>query len=184
MTPIEPDYSIESVLASSKIADTLPIQELRRQRLFPEDGKTTSPKRISFRLSPRGPFVTLFGNGTATIRGCRSISQAHSLLEEVRRTVAAVTRVNDGRLRMAVQNIVALADLGRPLDLVKISETLASWDISYEPEQFPGLILHLGKGRSTVLVFSTGKIVLVGTRSEDQLGSTLKETISLLQASA
>jgi transcription initiation factor TFIID TATA-box-binding protein len=173
-------YTIKSVLASARISESLPIEELRAHGIFPEHDEMESLHRMSFRVGPRRRFVTLFGNGTATIRGCRSIPEAQALLEDVRRAVRQFAKVSEGGLRIVVQNIVALADLGTRVDLAKLSEGLAAWNVSYEPEQFPGLVLRLGDGKPTVLVFSSGKLVIVGTRSEDQLDSTLREARGLL----
>ena len=46
----------------------------------------------------------------------------------------------------------------------------------YEPEQFPGLVYKLPGTRATFLLFSNGKIVCTGTRSE----SKLHEAVDLL----
>jgi transcription initiation factor TFIID TATA-box-binding protein len=60
---------------------------------------------------------------------------------------------------------VATIDIKKKLDLIKIAEVLSN--SIYEPEQFPGLI-HKSAG-STCLIFASGKIVSVGTKSENQL---------------
>jgi len=180
---VELEYSIQSVLASAKIADGFRVEELRALGVFVEIRGGHGAQSLSFQMGPQRRFVTLFSNGTATIRGCRSISEAQSLLEDVRRVLRRFAKVKKGKLRTAVQNIVALADVGTQLDLVKLSQSLASWDILYEPEQFPGLVLRPGEGKATLLVFSSGKLVIVGTRSEDELAAVLRETRPFLEAS-
>ncbi|KAF5037665.1 Transcription factor TFIID [anaerobic digester metagenome] len=64
-----------------------------------------------------------------------------------------------------VRNMVLLEDLGRPIDLERLC--IAARDrAEYEPEQFPGLVYTLPKGKA--LVFATGKIVITGVTSWEE----------------
>ncbi len=60
-------------------------------------------------------------------------------------------------------NVVATGDFGASLDLIRLVGEFP--DASYEPEAFPGMILR-NADRSAVLLFSSGKFVLSGFRSE------------------
>src|SRR6266480_1077819 len=64
-------YTIHSVLASAKVAYSLPISDLRASGVFTEVGELRSPHRINFHAGPRQRHVALFRNGTASVRGCR-----------------------------------------------------------------------------------------------------------------
>ena len=44
----------------------------------------------------------------------------------------------------------------------------------YEPEQFPGLVYKLPGTKATFLLFSNGKIVCTGTKSESDLKSAVQ----------
>ncbi len=61
-----------------------------------------------------------------------------------------------------IQNIVATANLGCPLDLAKISQGLPS--VSYNPNRFGAVVYRHRRPTGTVLVFRSGKIVVVGTK--------------------
>ena len=63
-----------------------------------------------------------------------------------------------------LQNVVATADLHHRLDLRKI----AQWcrNAEYNPSRFSGLIMRIRDPRTTGLIFSTGKIVITGAKSE------------------
>jgi transcription initiation factor TFIID TATA-box-binding protein len=39
----------------------------------------------------------------------------------------------------------------------------------YEPEQFPGLVYKLNEANATFLLFSNGKVVCTGTKSEKEV---------------
>ena len=47
----------------------------------------------------------------------------------------------------------------------------------YEPEQFPGLVYKLEEAKATFLLFSNGKIVCTGTKSEAEVHSALEKLI-------
>lgn len=64
-----------------------------------------------------------------------------------------------------VRNMVLLEDLGRPIDLNRLCAA-ARDRAEYEPEQFPGLVYALPKGKA--LVFSTGKVIITGVASWDE----------------
>jgi len=66
-----------------------------------------------------------------------------------------------------VQNMVASGSIGIDLNLNALAVELENTE--YEPEQFPGLVYKLPDTRATFLLFSNGKIVCTGTRSEKKL---------------
>jgi transcription initiation factor TFIID TATA-box-binding protein len=51
---------------------------------------------------------------------------------------------------------------------------------SYEPELFPGLIYRLVQPRVVLLIFVSGKVVLTGAKTEDQLVEALKKVFPVL----
>ena len=51
----------------------------------------------------------------------------------------------------------------------------------YEPEQFPGLVFKLPGTRATFLLFSNGKIVCTGTRSEVKLHEAVDKLVIVLK---
>lgn len=65
-----------------------------------------------------------------------------------------------------IQNVVATAtiEVDEKLDLVKIHGAVDGTE--YNPERFPGVIMKLENPRASILVFSTGKMVITGMRAE------------------
>ena len=51
----------------------------------------------------------------------------------------------------------------------------------YEPEQFPGLVYKLAEAKATFLLFSNGKVVCTGTKSEAAVNSALQKLIENLK---
>lgn len=72
---------------------------------------------------------------------------------------------SEGQLKPpTLQNVVATTSLNCKLDLRKI----AQWcrNAEYNPSRFSGLIMRIREPRTTGLIFSTGKIVITGAKSE------------------
>lgn len=65
----------------------------------------------------------------------------------------------------ALQNIVSTVNLGVPLDLKKIA--LHARNAEYNPKRFAAVIMRIREPRTTALIFSSGKMVCTGAKSED-----------------
>ena len=67
-------------------------------------------------------------------------------------------------LDFKIENIVATApvEIEDKIALKQIAQKHA--EVEYNPERFPGLIMRIEKPRATILVFSTGKMVITGLR--------------------
>jgi transcription initiation factor TFIID TATA-box-binding protein len=76
--------------------------------------------------------------------------------------------INFIQIKLEVRNIVATTDLGQKIDVNLLASVLPK--VIYEPDQFPGAIIIRKKSDVLVcLVFASGKIVLVGLKSEQQI---------------
>jgi len=64
-----------------------------------------------------------------------------------------------------IVNVVASATIDQKLDLVKIQKKFP--DVEYHPEQFPGAVFRLKTPKTATLLFSTGKMVCTGSKSEE-----------------
>lgn len=73
---------------------------------------------------------------------------------------------------ITIQNIVASINLFTSIELVEMYQNLIdneSVDISYFPDKFPGVILKIKKPKVSSLVFSSGKLVLTGAKSTENV---------------
>ncbi len=63
-----------------------------------------------------------------------------------------------------IENVVATVsvELTEKIDLNQIARKHA--EVEYNPERFPGLVMRIEKPRATILIFSTGKMVVTGLR--------------------
>ena len=69
-----------------------------------------------------------------------------------------------------VQNIVASCGVGFPIRLENLSNSKShSHFCTYEPEVFPGLIYRMMSPKIVLLIFVSGKIVLTGAKTREDI---------------
>lgn len=79
-----------------------------------------------------------------------------------------------------IENVVATVTLKIPekIDLNIIARKYA--DVEYNPERFPGLVMRILKPKATILVFSTGKMVVTGMRRADEAEAVVEKVMKRL----
>ncbi|MBS7655871.1 TATA-box-binding protein [Candidatus Bathyarchaeota archaeon] len=80
---------------------------------------------------------------------------------------------------VAIENVVASTSLNQRLDLESISKAFPN--VEYRPEHFPGLIYKLRKPRTSTLIFSSGKMICTGAKSEIQAKKAIMKVIETLR---
>lgn len=65
-----------------------------------------------------------------------------------------------------IQNVVATTNLGVQLDLKRIA--LRARNAEYNPKRFAAVIMRIRDPKTTALIFSSGKIVVTGAKSEKE----------------
>ena len=80
-----------------------------------------------------------------------------------------------------VQNVVASATLNQKFDLNAIVK--GNCLVEYRPEKFPGLVFRLKKPKTAILIFSTGKMVCTGAKSENESKKAVLKVVRELKTS-
>jgi transcription initiation factor TFIID TATA-box-binding protein len=84
-----------------------------------------------------------------------------------------------------IENVVATVTLdvskieNEKLDLMLIARKFS--DVEYNPERFPGLIMRITEPRGTILLFSTGKMVITGLTSSENSVPVVKQALDRLK---
>jgi transcription initiation factor TFIID TATA-box-binding protein len=69
-----------------------------------------------------------------------------------------------------IQNIVASSDVGFSIKLESLQEEHKKFSrCHYEPELFPGLIYKMENPKVVLLIFTSGKIVLAGAKTRQEI---------------
>ncbi|MCD6368222.1 MAG: TATA-box-binding protein [Thermoproteales archaeon] len=77
-----------------------------------------------------------------------------------------------------IENVVASVTFNRHIDLNLIAEKVPYTE--YDPDQFPGLVLRINKPKTALLIFSTGKMVCTGAKSENEVYKAVDKVVKLL----
>ncbi|GAH17463.1 unnamed protein product, partial [marine sediment metagenome] len=76
-----------------------------------------------------------------------------------------------------IENVVAtvVVEITEKIDLNIIARKHA--DVEYNPERFPGLVMRIEKPKATILIFSTGKMVVTGLRKASEAGKVVEKVV-------
>ena len=80
---------------------------------------------------------------------------------------------------VSVENVVASADVMQKMDLNEITKTFP--DVEYHPDQFPGLVFRLKTPKTATLIFTSGKMVCTGSKSEAMARKAVKTVVQMLR---
>lgn len=80
---------------------------------------------------------------------------------------------------ISIENVVASASVNQRVDLNQITRTFT--DVEYHPDQFPGLVFRLKSPKTATLIFSSGKMVCTGAKSEEQAKKAVRTVVQKLR---
>jgi len=82
---------------------------------------------------------------------------------------------------MIIENIVATAQIAKELDIEHLANAIQ--DSNYNPEEFPGLVLHFNDPKTAALIFSSGEIICTGAKNIDEIENSMIKTIDKIEES-
>ncbi len=78
-----------------------------------------------------------------------------------------------------IQNVVATGNLNQKLNLFSILKLTPG--AVYDPQRFPGLVYRLKRPKSTTLLFTSGKLVCTGAKSERSARTAINRIVKELR---
>jgi len=122
---------------------------------------------LCFRLEKPKTATLIFHSGRMVCTGATSMRQAERAVRKVLRELKDKDIPVRGRPSIETQNIVASVNLGGNVDIEKGVYVLER--CMYEPEQFPGAVYRMDDPKVVILIFSNGKLVVTGAKTEKQV---------------
>jgi len=171
------DVQVQNVVASASLdqkIDLLAIMKVFRNVEY-------RPKQfpgLVFRLKKPKTATLIFGSGKMVCTGAKSEKLARSAVIKVVKELKANGIVILGKPKIVIQNMVSSANLHGKIDLETASDVMDN--VMYEPEQFPGLIYRMPEPKVVMLLFASGKIVITGAKTEEQVHEAAKKINALL----
>jgi len=178
MAQTKPVIDIVNVVASATIDQKLDLNEITKKFPDVEYHPEQFPGAV-FRLKTPKTATLLFTSGKMVCTGSKSEEMAVKAVNTV------VTKLRKGGIKLkkiavvTVQNIVSSINLGGKVHLEKAARTLPR--SMYEPEQFPGLIHRMLDPKTVILVFSSGKLVCTGGKTEKDVYRSVNLLHALLE---
>jgi len=84
------------------------------------------------------------------------------------------------QFKINIQNEVGLGNLNQRIDLDSVTRQFQS--VEYKPDVFPAIVYRSKKPNVVILLFATGKLVVVGAKSERQVNKAVSKIASELGA--
>jgi len=159
---------IENIVASGAIADAIDLADVSKKIEHCELNQKRFPGAV-FRIENPKIASLIFSSGKVVLTGIRDQDTLKQGLSQI---IAAMKKAGVKTYpepRVAVTNIVCSYDIGKNINLNKVVITLNLENIEYEPEQFPGLVYRIKDPKIVALLFSSGKIILTGGRTLDEI---------------
>jgi TATA-box binding protein (TBP) (component of TFIID and TFIIIB) len=158
---------IVNVVVTTDLKQPVDLAKLTKLEDITYDPRKYNGKVAYFKSKKmQGKVTIFFSTGKLISVGTKSVKQANKELEHVAKSLAKANIIKPTRIEPVVRNMVISIDLGKPIDLVALCERMQR--LIYEPEQFPAAIWRPNYApRSTVLVFSTGKLIVTGNANTE-----------------
>ena len=163
MPQTKPIVSIENVVASATVDQKMDLNDITKK--FPDvEYHPDQFPGLVFRLKSPKTATLIFTSGKMVCTGAKSEQMSKKAVKIV------VEKLREGNIKVkknavvTIQNIVASINLGGKIHLEQAARTLPR--SMYEPEQFPGAVFRLKNPKTATLLFSSGKMVCTGAKSQ------------------
>jgi transcription initiation factor TFIID TATA-box-binding protein len=132
-----------------------------------------------YRLHEPRISALIFSSGKAVITGAQTEGEAYSAASKISSKLAEAGFNPCENPKVEIQNIVASANLNVRVNLDILA--IESYNAEYAPEQFPGLVLRLEEPKITVLIFSTGKVIITGAKTIKDIRLASEKTMEAVR---
>jgi len=126
---------------------------------------------LVYRMKDPKSAVLIFSSGRMNCTGTKSMKDAGKVIRTVIKEMKDLG-FKVKKPKITIQNIVAVASLGKKVNL---NEILQLENSEYEPQQFPGLVYRMKDPKVAFLIFTSGKVVETGSKDEEMMVSAYKK---------
>ena len=161
---------IVNIVVSSSLGHDIPLEKMAATLSNTEYNPEQFPGLV-IRIKNPKTSALIFSSGKVVCTGARTLEKVEESIKKIIKSLEKIGIIITIKPEIKIQNIVASGDIGMDLNLNTLAMKLENTE--YEPEQFPGLVYKLHAAKATFLLFSNGKIVCTGTKSEDAVHKAL-----------
>ena len=172
------EIKVVNIVVSASLGHDIPLEKMAATLSNTEYNPEQFPGLV-IRIKEPKTSALIFSSGKIVCTGARTMANVH---ESIRKIIKSLEKINvkiKDFPEVKIQNIVAAGSVGMDLNLNVLAMKLENTE--YEPEQFPGLVYKLPEQKATFLLFSNGKVVCTGTKSEEEVNKALDKLIENLK---
>ncbi len=173
------NIKIENIVATAAFGIRIPLEKI----VGHVEGSEYEPEQfpgLVYRIKDPKAAMLIFSSGKVVCTGARSIADVRKAIAKVAKMIKSLKLDVPKKYKIQIENIVASTQIPARLDLDKIAFQLENSE--YEPNQFPGLVFRIKDPKAVFLLFSTGKVVCIGTRKVGDIVSAMNFLLKKLKS--
>ena len=170
-------YRIVNLVATADLKQVISLEEIAELEYTIFDQESYRGIVAYLKTPDMNGKVNIFPSGKIISIGTKSLKQAQQDLDFTVSYFVSNGLINSVKVNAKIRNIVALISIEDLPSLEKIVDVLGA---VYEPEQFSGAILKTEKTDATFLIFQSGKVIITGTSSINELEKSIRLIFSLI----
>lgn len=167
---------VENVIVSARFPHGLDLEAIagvlpgsrRQSRKFPG---------LVYRFARPAATILMFSSGSAICTGGKTEGEARLAVKKLVETLKE-KGLSIAEPEVSVENVVVSTNIRRRLNLERLAPAM---HLSYEPERFPGGVFK--KEGKTFLLFSSGRIICVGSKTLTEAREALEKLAQELASS-
>ncbi len=168
------NIQVVNIVVSTSLEHDIPLEKMAATLSNTEYNPEQFPGLV-IRIRDPKTSALIFSSGKVVCTGARSMEKVEQSIDKIIKSLKKIGIDITIKPKISIQNIVASGSVGMDLNLNVLAMKLDNTE--YEPEQFPGLVYKLDEAKATFLLFSNGKIVCTGTKSEEEVHQALDKLI-------
>jgi len=172
------DIEVVNIVVSTSLEHDIPLEKMAATLSNTEYNPEQFPGLV-IRIKEPKTSALIFSSGKVVCTGARSMEKVNESIKKIIKSLEKINVKIKIEPKINIQNIVASGSVGMDLNLNVLAMKLENTE--YEPEQFPGLVYKLAAAKATFLLFSNGKVVCTGTKSEEEVYKALDMLIETLK---
>ncbi len=169
---------VVNIVISANLGHPIPLEKMAATLPNTEYNPEQFPGLV-IRIKDPQTSALIFSSGKIVCTGGRTMDEVHASIRKIMKSLEKINVKIKEEPEAKIQNIVASGSVGMDLNLNVLAMKLENTE--YEPEQFPGLVYKLPEKKATFLLFSNGKVVCTGTKSEAEVHTVLDILIENLK---
>ena len=173
-----PAPELQNIVSTASLGVTL---DLRKIALNCRNAEYNPKRFAAVIIRIRDPKTTalIFSSGKMVITGAKSEELSQRAAKMYSKMIKKVGFEKVKLQEFKIQNIVGSCDVRFPISLEALSTAHHAFS-TYEPELFPGLIYRMHEPKIVLLIFASGKIVLTGAKTRENITTAFDKIFGVL----